>query len=174
MKRRSVLLGTGLVLLCGSATIWFGNDVALSLESSAPSRSIGTVGNGRLENGKRLPAAGPNFRSYSRLGALLGRTAVHSGVRAAVLEVKNFGLIVELPDVLLTGMIHISALTDDFYTFNAAQRRLINAQTAITEAQRFFEITQQLERGGEAARADVIKSQIDLQSRQRDVHEAIE
>jgi penicillin-insensitive murein endopeptidase len=86
MKRRSVLLATGLVLLCGSATIWFGNDVALSLESSAPSRSIGTVAKGRLENGKRLPASGPNFRSYSRLGALLGRTVVHSAVRVAVLE----------------------------------------------------------------------------------------
>src|SRR3989442_12222952 len=89
MKRRSVLLGAGLVLLCGFATIWFGNDVALSLESSAPSRSIGTVANGRLENGKRLPAAGPNFRSYSRLGALLGRTAVHGGVRAAGLEASG-------------------------------------------------------------------------------------
>ena len=38
-----------------------------------------------------------------------------------VLEVKNFGLLVELPDVLLTGLIHISSLTDDFYTFERAQ-----------------------------------------------------
>ncbi|MBA3543351.1 MAG: ribonuclease R, partial [Chthoniobacterales bacterium] len=30
--------------------------------------------------------------------------------RAAVLEVKNFGLVVELPDVLLSGLVHISSL----------------------------------------------------------------
>src|SRR5437899_1318346 len=68
MKRRSVLLGTGLVLLCGSA-IWFGNDVALSLESSAPSRSIGTVANGRLDNGHRLPGDCRASRSPGALRA---------------------------------------------------------------------------------------------------------
>jgi len=59
-----------------------------------------------------------------------------------------------------------------YYAIVAAQRKLVNAQTAVAEAQRFFDITQQLERGGEAARADVIKAQIDLQSRQRDLQEA--
>src|SRR5437868_4841538 len=59
-----------------------------------------------------------------------------------------------------------------YYALVAAQRKLVNAQTAVAEAQRFFDITQQLERGGEAARADVIKAQIDLQSRQRDLQEA--
>lgn len=49
--------------------------------------------------------------------------------RASILEVKNFGLIVELPDVLLTGMIHISALTDDFYVFNGGERQLIGRQS---------------------------------------------
>src|SRR5205085_961452 len=45
--------------------------------------------------------------------------------RAMILDVKNYGLLVELPDVLLTGLVHVSSLTDDFYSFNPTQRRLI-------------------------------------------------
>ncbi len=75
--------------------------------------------------------------------------------RAAVLEVKNFGLIVELPDVLLTGMIHISALTDDFYTFNGAQRRLIGRQS-----RRKFSVGDELR--VYVARVDVFKRQVDF------------
>ena len=64
----------------------FGNDLAIALESGAPSRSVGTKAAGRLENGKRLPTNGSNFRAYSRLGALLGRTSVHGDVRDAIVE----------------------------------------------------------------------------------------
>ena len=68
------------------AAIMFGNDIAIALESSAASRSIGTKAGGRLEHGKRLPTSGPNFRAYSRLGALLGRNSVHGDVRATILD----------------------------------------------------------------------------------------
>ncbi len=74
------------LLTGGAGVVWFGNDVALALESTAPSRAIGTPGNGRLENGKRLPTTGPNFRAYSRLAVLLGRASVHVAVRAAALD----------------------------------------------------------------------------------------
>jgi len=47
---------------------------------------VGSPASGRLENGKRLPTAGQNFRAYSRLGALLGRNSVHGTVRAIVVE----------------------------------------------------------------------------------------
>src|SRR6185295_6333803 len=53
-----------------------------------------------------------------------------------------------------------------------AQRRLVNSQRSVAESQRFFDITRQLEVRGEAARADSIRAQIDLQQRQRDVQEA--
>ena len=75
--------------------------------------------------------------------------------RASVLEVKNFGLLVELPDVLLTGMIHISALTDDFYTFNGGQRRLIGRQS-----RRTFSVGDELR--VYVARVDIFKRQVDF------------
>ena len=44
--------------------------------------------------------------------------------RAIIVDVRNYGLVIELPDVVLTGLVHVSSLTDDFYVFEAAQRRL--------------------------------------------------
>lgn len=49
--------------------------------------------------------------------------------RAVVIEVRNYGLLIELPDVLLTGLVHISSLQDDFYVFDGARRRLMGRQS---------------------------------------------
>jgi ribonuclease R len=75
--------------------------------------------------------------------------------RAVVLEVKNFGLLVELPDVLLTGLVHVSSLTDDFYAYDAAQRRLVGRQS-----RRRFSVGDQLRVF--VARVDVFKRQVDF------------
>src|SRR5881394_2851769 len=75
--------------------------------------------------------------------------------RAALLEVKNFGLVVELPDVLITGLVHVSSLTDDFYAFDPRQRRLIGRQSrrrfSVGDVLRVF-----------VARVDVFKRQVDF------------
>ena len=60
----------------------------------------------------------------------------------------------------------------DYYGILSAQRRFANAQTSVTEAQRFLEIAQQLQQGGEVARADVVKAQHELEQRQRSLQEA--
>lgn len=75
--------------------------------------------------------------------------------RASVLDVKNFGLVVELPDVLLTGLIHVSSLTDDFYSFNANQRKLIGRRS-----RRRFSVGDELK--VYVARVDVFKRQVDF------------
>ncbi|HEX8076624.1 MAG TPA: RNB domain-containing ribonuclease, partial [Chthoniobacterales bacterium] len=75
--------------------------------------------------------------------------------RATVLEVKNFGLLVELPDVLLTGLVHVSSLTDDFYAFDPANRRLIGRQS-----RRRFSVGDPLR--VYVARVDVFKRQVDF------------
>ena len=43
---------------------------------------------------------------------------------AVITETTNFGLLVELPDFLLSGLIHVSSLTDDFYSFDPLRRHL--------------------------------------------------
>lgn len=85
-KTRRRFVGASTLLLLAVAAVQWGNDVARAIEDSRPSTSIGTVSNGRLENGKRLPTSGPNFVAYSRLGALLGRNSVNSSVRDAVVD----------------------------------------------------------------------------------------
>jgi outer membrane protein len=65
-----------------------------------------------------------------------------------------------------------STVIQDYYAIVAAQRKFGNSQTSLKEAERFFDLTQKQEKGGEVAHADVIKAQIDLQQRQRDVKEA--
>jgi ribonuclease R len=48
---------------------------------------------------------------------------------ATVVDVRNYGLVVELPDALITGLIHVSSLTDDFYVFEPARRQLIGRRS---------------------------------------------
>ncbi|TGG92978.1 replication initiation protein [Natronospirillum operosum] len=83
MKNVLAITAVSALLLFGCA--FWGNDILRLLESSTPSTSIGPVNDGRLIHGKRLPSSGPNFQTYSRLGSTLGRTAVHSRVRDAML-----------------------------------------------------------------------------------------
>jgi ribonuclease R len=75
--------------------------------------------------------------------------------QAIVLDVRNYGLLIELPDVLLTGLVHISSLTDDFYTFQPAQRRLVGRQS-----RRQFALGDQLRVF--VARVDTFKRQVDF------------
>src|SRR5579863_5270563 len=65
-----------------------------------------------------------------------------------------------------------ATVIQNYYAIVAAQRKFGNSQISLKEAERFFDVTQKQEKGGEVAHADVIKSQIDLQQRQRDLKEA--
>jgi outer membrane protein TolC len=65
-----------------------------------------------------------------------------------------------------------ATVTQDYYAIVSAMRRVKNAQTSADEARRFLDITQKQELGGEVAHADVIKAQIQVQQRDRDLQEA--
>jgi len=74
---------------------------------------------------------------------------------AVVIDVRNYGLLVELPEILLTGLIHVSTLADDFYVFSPAQRRFIGRQR-----RRSFAVGDKLR--VHVARVDQFKRQIDF------------
>jgi outer membrane protein TolC len=59
-----------------------------------------------------------------------------------------------------------------YYHFVVAQRKYATAQRAATEGQRFLDISQKLEQGGEVAHSDVIKAQIQFQQQRRELQEA--
>jgi len=56
----------------------------ISVATASESICYGTTANGRLENGVKLPSEGKNFIAYSSMARLLGRTYVHSTVKAIV------------------------------------------------------------------------------------------
>lgn len=66
----------------------------------------------------------------------------------------------------------IATVVQDYYALVIASRRLANAQRTLEDARRFLDITQKLEQGGEAAHADVVKAQVQVQQRERDVLDA--
>ena len=65
-----------------------------------------------------------------------------------------------------------ATVVQDYYAIVAAERKLKNSETSLHEAERFNDITDKQEKGGEVAHADVIKSQIDLEQRRRDMVDA--
>ena len=74
---------------------------------------------------------------------------------AVVIDVRNYGILVELPEILLTGLIHVSTLADDFYVFSASQRRFVGRQR-----RRRFAVGDKLR--VHVARVDQFKRQIDF------------
>ncbi|HEY4757256.1 MAG TPA: S1 RNA-binding domain-containing protein, partial [Chthoniobacterales bacterium] len=74
---------------------------------------------------------------------------------AVVIDVRNYGMLVELPEILLTGLVHVSTLADDFYVFSPAQRRFIGRQR-----RRSFAVGDRVR--VHVARVDQFKRQIDF------------
>ena len=75
--------------------------------------------------------------------------------RASVVDVRNYGLLVELPDALVTGLIHISSLMDDFYLFEPARRQLIGRRS-----RKRFKVGDEL--SVFVVRVDAFKRQVDF------------
>ncbi len=66
----------------------------------------------------------------------------------------------------------IATVVQSYYGLLTSQRHLTNAARSVDEARRFLDITQKQEAGGEAAHADVVKAQLQLQQRERDYRDA--
>ncbi len=74
---------------------------------------------------------------------------------AVIVDVRSYGMLVELPDFVLTGLIHVSALNDDFYIFDPVRLRFQGKRT-----RRSFAIGEPLE--VMVARVDTYKQQVDF------------
>jgi outer membrane protein TolC len=118
-------------------------------------------------------------------GVFVANDGVHIYNEQAVVHQELFALIrhgevdrAAAAEAALRAKVEIAArglsstVVADYYAIVAAQRKLRNTQTSLGEARTFLDLTQKQEKGGEVARADVIKAQIDVQQRQRDVDEA--
>ncbi len=74
---------------------------------------------------------------------------------AIIMDVQNFGMFVELPDFLLSGLVHVSAMKDDFYYYDERSRGFVGKKT-----RRKYTIGQTVKVCVE--RIDPLKQQIDF------------
>jgi outer membrane protein len=93
-------------------------------------------------------AAVANYRKVSAAAA----------VARAKAEIASRGLVV--------------TVVQSYFTALAAQDKLDDAKRAAGEGDRFLELTQQLEKGGEVAHSDAIKAELQAQDRRRQLQEA--
>ena len=85
-KKWSAWRKRGLVLL-GCIAVAFGALLLVGGRSSdRASTCFGSSAEGTLRDGWKLPRAGANFRAYSDLGWIIGRTFVHSTVHEIVVD----------------------------------------------------------------------------------------
>jgi outer membrane protein TolC len=66
----------------------------------------------------------------------------------------------------------VATVIGNYFNVLAAERKLGVSQRSAEEAQRFSQLTQKLEAGREVAHADVVKANLQLQQRQRDLADA--
>ena len=86
------------------------------------------------------------------------RASAAAAVARARVEIASRGLIV--------------TVVQNYYAVAAAQQKLQSAQKTADEGDRFFKLTQDLEHGGEVAHSDVIKAELQMQERRRQLQEA--
>ena len=86
------------------------------------------------------------------------RTAALAAAAKARAEIASRGLVV--------------TLVQDYYSVAAAQQKVVSAQKAADEGDRFLKLTQDLEHGGEVAHSDVIKAELQANERRRGLQEA--
>ena len=66
----------------------------------------------------------------------------------------------------------VVTVVQNYYAAAAAEQKLAAAQRAAEEGERFFQVTQDLEHGGEVAHSDVIKAELQVNERRRQLQEA--
>ena len=124
---------------------------------------LGTQGNGKTANGRFVTQDGvhvyqewvtlhQDISANSILGTDYKRAQAAEAIAAAKAEIARRGLTV--------------TVTKTYYGLVAAQRKYATAQQALEQAQRFLQVSQDLERAGQAAHSDVVKAQIQYEQQE--------
>jgi len=127
------------------------------------SEYLGTQGNGITPNGRFVTNDGIHvYREWA---------TVHQDLTANVLGGYDYkkaqaaeAISAARAEIALRGL--TVTVTKAFYALVVAQRKYATAQEALDQAGRFLQITEESERAGQAAHADVVRAQIQYQQQQ--------
>jgi outer membrane protein TolC len=136
---------------------------------SARSEYLGTQGNGITPNGRFVTQDGVHvYREWAVLhqefsaNTLMGLDYKHAAAAEAIATAKA--------EIARRGL--TVTVTKTFYALVVAQRKYATAQQALDQTRRFFQLTQDTERAGQAAHSDVIKAEIQYQQQEAAFEEA--
>jgi outer membrane protein len=133
------------------------------------SEYLGTQGNGTLPESRFVTNDGVHvYREWAVLhqdftagmftGSGINRATAAEAIARARAEIARRGL--------------APTVTRAYYGLLIAQRKYSTAQQAVDQAQHALDISQDLERGGEVAHSDVVRSQLQLNAQQQALRDA--
>jgi len=133
------------------------------------SEFINTQGNGVIPTSRFVTNDGVHvYREWATMhqdlspGTLTG-TAVQRANQAEAIAQAN-------AEIARRGL--AATVTKAYYTLVLSQRKYATAQQSLDDAERFLRISENLERGGEVAHSDVVKSQMQHNSQTQALREA--
>ncbi len=125
---------------------------------SAKSEYLGTQGNGVFPTGRFVTNDGVHvYRDWAIVHqdftAAVTRTGIKRAQEAEVLAKAR-------TEITRRGL--AATVTRAYYALLTAQRKYATAQQALDDAKRYFDISQNLERGGEVAKSDTVKADLQV------------
>jgi len=132
------------------------NNQALYTKSNGPGNGVRYIAN----NAVHEYISQANIHETIDLAGIsnLRRASAAAALSRARAEIASRGLVV--------------AVVQGYYALAAAQQKLQAAQKASDEGNRFFKLTQDLQGDGEVAHSDVIKAELQMNDRRRQLQEA--
>lgn len=149
-------------------------DLAQAKAARLPSVSyrmdyLGTQGNGVTPNGRFVTNDGVHvYRAWGVIheeinaNTFMGTATQRASAGEALAQAKA--------DIAQRGL--TVTVTRNYYALVASQRKYATAQQSLDQARRFFELTADTERAGQAAHSDVMKAEIVYQQQQQAFEEA--
>ena len=123
---------------------------------SARSEYLGTEGNGTFASGRFVTNDGVHvYRDWAIVHEDFMATVTKTGVRRAA---EAEALAKAKAEIAKRGL--GATVAKAYYALLTAQRKYSTAQQGLDQAKQYLDISQTMERGGEVARSDVVKSQI--------------
>jgi outer membrane protein TolC len=135
---------------------------------NARSEYLGTEGNGVFASGRFVTNDGVHvYRDWAIVHEDFNAAVLKTGLQRAT---EAEALAKAKIDIAKRGLNAVVAKA--YYTLLTAQRKYAAAQQGIDQAKQYLDISQKLERGGEVARSDVVKSQIQVNTQQQAFRES--
>jgi len=148
-------------------------DIQQARAATRPSLSVksdylGTQGNGVFPSGRFVTNDGVHvYREWAVVHQDFTAAATRTGIRRA-----QEAEVAARARVEITRRGLAATVTRAYYALLSAQRKYATAQQALDEAKRYFDISQNLERGGEVAKSDTVKAELQVAAQDQAFREA--